>query len=271
MFICVDGKIFKNREAKISLLSEGLFYGWGIFETLRSYGGNSPLLDEHLFRARKSCKFLGIKFPSLALLKRRLEDLLSKNKLRDAYIKFIFWKENKRSHFLIMVRKFDLYLPWMYKRGMRIIISPYRRDEENPLSRMKTLNYLLNLLSYREARRKNAHEALLLNTRGEVCECSRSNIFIVKDKKVFTPPLESGCLDGIVRRKIIELLKSCGIYVKEKPLSLKEVFASEEVFLTNSLMEVMPVRVLEGKKFTTLRKGNIWRKALSKYRELLWH
>ncbi len=169
----------------------------------------------------------------------------------------------------IWVRPLSAYPPGLYKEGMSAVLAEARRNEHSPLSNLKTLNYLDNLLARAEAQRAGADEAIFLNTSAQLAEASASNLFIVADGRVLTPPIEAGILPGITRACVLELCGAEGISIQEAPLEANQLPAAEEAFLTNSLMEIMPLTSFAGKTIGSGQPREITRQLQQAYRSLV--
>ena len=268
--IYLDGNFISKGKGKISPLEPGFLYGWGLFETMRSYNGKIFKLDAHLDRLFKSAKLINLKLSSRRELKRKTSQLLRLNSIKDAYVRLTVWKGDVKTHVLIFTRKFPPhpYKESSYKKGENAVITRFRQNEFSPLSRIKSLNYLALRLAYKQACDKGAFEGILLNTKGCLAEGSRTNIFLVKDNKFFTPSWDSGCLAGITRAVVIKLANNCGMRVYEKQIKPELIYRAEEAFLTNSLMEIMPLVKIGNHKIGNGKPGNITLNLLSKYRRL---
>lgn len=251
--VFLNGKFLKAEQARVSILDPGFLYGFGLFETMRSYHQRIIYFDEHLERIRNSCKIMEMKFPYPPdKLKEIIKRAIKINNLSDAYVRLTLWKAQKGISTLVTVKKYRPYPLDKYKKGLRARISGLKQNEDSPLAQLKTSNYLLYRLAHLEAKNKGFDEAVILNQRGYIAETSRANIFLVKDKALFTPSLECGCLDGITRRVILDLAKKYRIPANEGKFSLSDLSSADEAFCTNSLFGLMPLASLERKK---LAKG----------------
>ena len=267
-------KVWINRrfvgidDAKISAFDRGFLYGDGIFETMRSYAGKVFRLDEHLDRLFASLKIVRIKLP---YKKRYLERIIYKslaiNDLKSAYIRLTITRGegrfgiNYRDKFtpnLVMVAKeFGDYPGWMYKKGISAAVVSLRQNEYSPTTKIKSLNFLNYILARLEAKAKGFDEAILTNTKGAVAEGATSNIFLIKNRRLATPSLKSGIVPGVTRAVIIGIAKSLRLDLKEGQVSYKELLNSDEVFLTNSLAEVLPVIRIDSKMIGDGQPGDI--------------
>ena len=266
--VYLNGKFLPENKAKVSCLDKGFIYGFGLFETMRSYNGKVFYLDAHINRLRKSCKILGLSVFSKRNLGNYVIKTLETNRLSDAYIRLNLWKADNRINISVVTKKFDMYKPFMYKRGKEAIISNFRVDENSPLAGLKTMNYLNFLLARQAAYKRGADEAILLNTKGEVAEGSRSNIFLVKKKVLYTPLLDSGCIPGIARGIVFRIAKRIKVRVFKQRMRVKDLLNADEAFLTNSLMEIMPLVKVNNILIARGLPGRITEMLLKKYREL---
>lgn len=256
--VFLNGKFITPEEAKISVLAPGFLYGWGLFETMRAYYGNIVYLDAHLKRMKQACVSLKIKFPySLVKLKEVVKKIVKINGLNDAYLRITLSKSVSGTDTLVTAQKYQPYPRQKYKQGFRAYISNYRQNEHSFLARLKTSNYLFYQLAYAQAKNQGFDEAIILNNRGYISEGSRSNIFLIKDKALFTPALECGCLDGITRRVIMDLAKKSRIPVYSGNFTVRDLSWADEAFLTNSLLGVMPLVAVEKRLIGEGRAGKI--------------
>jgi branched-subunit amino acid aminotransferase/4-amino-4-deoxychorismate lyase len=165
-----------------------------------------------------------------------------------------------------VARHFKPPSPSEYRKGWKAVVVETRQNQGSPLSRLKSLNFLNNIWARREAEAKRVDEGILLNTLGEVAEASTSNIFLVKKGVVITPPEESGLLPGITRRVVLELTSTLGLEVYDKKVFLDDLMVAEEAFLTNSLIEIMPLVEIDGRRIGKGKQGPITEKIHKAYR-----
>ncbi len=243
--VLLNGKLIENQEARFSVFDPGFLYGLGLFETMRAYNNKIVYLDRHLKRIKDSAKLIKIAFPSLSGLKQAIKKAVKESGFSDAYVRLTLWKASQGANNLITVKKYKPYSVQAYKKGFSLSISSYRQNEGSFLAKIKTSNRLLYELALGEARGKGFDEAVILNNSGYVTEASRSNIFLVKDDQFFTPKLECGCLDGITRRVIFDLANKHKIKLQEDSLTIQDLYNADGVFLTNSLIGIMPVKSVE--------------------------
>jgi branched-subunit amino acid aminotransferase/4-amino-4-deoxychorismate lyase len=244
--VVLNGELMPAARAQVSALSEGFLFGHGVFETIRVREGRPRLLSAHHRRLAASCAALGLEPPSpLEELAARIGRLLASVRLPSAAVKIVRYRELARTAELITART-PPYTPADHLRGLRLNI--FRQGErDGRLTGHKTLNYLENLLARRAAREAGADDALFVTPAGRVLEASVANIFIVKDGLAHTPPLSAGVLPGVARSRVLELIgpERCG----ERDLSIEDLHAADECFLTNALMPVMPVCLVDGHRF----------------------
>jgi branched-subunit amino acid aminotransferase/4-amino-4-deoxychorismate lyase len=244
--IFLNGKFLNTKEAKLSVLTPGFLNGLGLFETMRSYYNKIVYLREHLERMRDSSKIIGIEFSyTFKQLKEAIAKLIRINHLKDAYVRMTLWKSMQGSDLLIIARNYRPYPQKKYQKGFSVTVSRFQQFENSFFVHLKSINRILYQLSLQEARCKGFDEAIILNSRGYLAEGSRSNIFFIKDRDVFTPALECGCLNGITRQVIFALAKRQNLKIYEGNFILRDLCQADEAFLTNSLMGVMPLASVE--------------------------
>jgi branched-chain amino acid aminotransferase group I len=249
----VNGEFVEQEAAVVSASDRGLLHAYGLFETMRSYGGRVFRLEQHYQRLAEGASTIGIELPlRLEELRAAIDALLERNALPDARIRLTVTagpapeSGAATPSVLLVATPLTDYPPELYERGMAAITSDIRRNEKSPLSRVKSLNYLDNLLAREEARRKGADHTILLNTRGLVAEGSSSNVFIVDGEGLTTPSIESGVLPGITRAVVMEIARDAGIPIRESEVAPAELSGASEAFLTGSVMGVMPLTRLDG-------------------------
>ncbi|MBC7189179.1 aminotransferase class IV [Candidatus Aerophobetes bacterium] len=275
--VFINGKFFPVEEAKISIQDAGFLFGYGLFETIRSYNGAVYKLKEHIERLAFSARFFKIPLPfSLSRIYSFVYQTIRENKLGSGKVKVILSAEEfpekpkeslLKTNFIILVSPLPLYPQSWYQEGVRAHITSIRRNPFSPIYRHKTLNFLENILAKKEAEQKGCQEAIFLTKDGLLAEGSISNIFIVKKGKVLTPPLSCGILPGITRKTVIELCKKSDIPCQEKNITLGELFEAEEAFLTNSLREILPLCYVDSKKIGEGKVGNITRFLTEQYKK----
>jgi branched-chain amino acid aminotransferase len=277
--VYINGEIISRDKVQIPVFDRGLLYGYGLFETMRSYNGHVFYLDRHIARLVNSAGVLGIRE---ALEREKLETgvlrTLKANGLDDARIRLtVTAGEGSRSigmpvsgklTIIITVEELVLPSPENYLEGLRTSIVSIRRNSKSPMCRLKALGYLENLLAHAEAVDDGNDEAILLNGDGYVAECSASNLFIVETDKLITPPIEAGILPGVTRRIIIDLASSIGIKVSQEAVSVKRLLNAEEVFITNSVIEIMPIAAIDGSLVGSGSRGKVTERLTEEYKKL---
>ena len=244
--VFLNGKFIPQKAAKLPVLTPGFLYGWGLFETMRAYNNRIVYLEAHLERMKRSARLLNIRcLYSLIKFREIIYEIVKINALRDAYVRLTLWKTEIGTDTLIIAKKYHPYSSQKYKKGFRACISSFRQNEDSFLAQFKTTNYLLYRLAYTQAIEKGFDEAIILNRKGYIAQTSRSNLFFIKDKELFTPSLESRCLNGITRRVIFDLARKYNIKAYAGEFTILDLYASDEAFLTNSLLGIMPLASVE--------------------------
>lgn len=295
--VYLNGRLVDEKRAVVSAFDRGFLYGDGLFETMRAYGGRVFRLGEHLARLKASAKALRIPFKtSRKEIESAVERLLCFNVAqppsaaavssshpragephqKDAYVRLTLTRgphsgdlkldTGARPTLVIQARKFHGYPKTLYKTGMKLALADAVRATGSGVGRHKTLNYLENLLARDAAKRGGFDEALFLDERGFVAECSASNIFWVRRCALFTPGIDMNILAGITRAAVSEIARAAGLKVREGRFRLAELKSADEVFLTNSLMEIMPVCDVAGNRF---KPGAVTRELAAAYRTLV--
>ncbi len=278
MYVYLNGRFLKESEAAISVFDRGFLYGDGVFETMRSYGGCIFRLDRHLQRLFRGLEALRIRIPVTAAdLARAVYGLLDLNGLADAYVRLTVSRGTGGRGIdmsgcdspttVITAGEFVPQPEEFYLRGVKVCVSRGRRNCRPPAdSPVKSLNFLNNILARQEASRRGAFEALLLNHEGYLTEGTVSNLFFVSRGVIFTPSTETGILEGITRRTVIEAAGQEGIPLEEGLFRTGDLDRADEVFLTNSLVEILPVGDVDGKIFGP---GPVTRRLMLAYRRIV--
>ena len=283
--VYLDGRLVPRPAAKLSPFDHGFLYGYGLFETMRAYNGHIFRLDRHLARLRRSARSLGLAdaIESVMEGKQPLEtacmETLEANKLKDARLRLTVSAGEgdmtpdpstcPHPTVLITVRTLTPLPPQKYKSGFAAALSSLRRNSQSPLSRVKSTCYMENILARMEARAAGCDEALMLNEQGYLAEGSTTNIFLVNNGELITPSLESGVLPGITREAVLEIARAANIKTLERQAELEELIEAEEAFVTNSILELMPLTWFEGKPIGTGKPGQLTKELLAAYRELV--
>ena len=280
MIIYASGKYVAKEEAKISIFDHGFLYGDGVFEGIRAYNGRVFKVHEHIDRLYESADAILLK---IGVSRKEMMDIVletvRKNNLRDAYIRLIVSRGEgdlgldprkcPNPAIFCIAGTITLFPQSMYENGLEIVTVSTRRNNLNALNpRIKSLNYLNNILAKIEANRAGVMEALMLNQEGYVCEGTGDNIFIVKNGVLKTPPIYAGILQGITRDTVIELAKKDGIPVAEDLFTLHDVYTADECFLTGTAAELIPVITVDSRPIADGKPGPMFKQLLAEFRQL---
>lgn len=277
--IYINGKYYDKDKAVVSVFDHGLLYGDGVFEGLRSYNGKVFKLQEHIKRLFESAHAVWIEMPlTQEEVCKATQDTLDLNGIKDGYIRIVVTRGSGTlgldprkcscPQLIIITDKITMYPESTYRDGLEIVTAATIRNHPSMLSpRVKSLNYLNNIMAKIEGIQAGCDEALLLNQQGEVAECTGDNIFIVKDGVLYTPPLSAGILGGITRHCVIELAKESGIEVRETPITRHDIFVADEAFLTGSAAELIPVVKIDSRAIGTGKPGPITQKLIARFKE----
>jgi branched-chain amino acid aminotransferase len=278
--IYIAGKFVPQEDAKISVFDHGLLYGDGVFEGLRSYGAKVFRLREHIKRLYESAKAIWLEIPmSQDAMCDAVSESVRVNKIDDGYIRLVVTRgagtlgldPNRTSdpQVIVITDHISLYPEEFYQNGLEIVTASTMRNHPAALSpRVKSLNYLNNILAKIEGLKAGCVEALMLNHKGEVAECTGDNIFLVKDGTLLTPPLDAGILAGVTRDAVIEVAREAGIDVREIALTKHDVYIADECFLTGTAAEVIPVVKVDSRTIGTGKPGPMTRDLEKRFRKL---
>ncbi len=275
MKIYINGRLYGQKDAKISVFDHGLLYGDGVFEGIRAYKGLVFKLDEHIERLFESAHSIMLKVP---LTKKQLKDAIIKtlkaNKLKDAYIRVVLTRGKGdlgldprkcagNQTLIIIADKISLYPEKFYKNGLEIITVPTIRNLPEAVNpQIKSLNYLNNILAKIEAVNSGFPEAIMLDSLGYVAECTGDNIFIVKRRNLYTPPQCMGSLRGITRDVVLNIAQKQKIPAHEHVITRHEVYISDECFLTGTAAEIIPVVKIDGRMIGDGKPGPVTKKLM---------
>ena len=281
MQVYINGKFFPMSKANISVYDHGFLYGDGVFEGIRIYNNNIFMLDEHINRLYDSAKAIGLK---ISLSKNEIKDAVKQahrvNGLKSGYVRLIVTRgvgdlgidprNCPKPSIVIIVNKIALYSRELYKKGMEVITASTQRTPVSALNpQIKSMNYLNNILAKIEAVNAGANEALMLNSSGNVVECSGDNIFIYRNDTLITPPTSIGALDGITRGIVMKLAEQESLKVKELIFSKYEVYTSDECFLTGTAAELIPVVKVDGREIGNGKPGKITALLINRFRKFI--
>jgi branched-chain amino acid aminotransferase len=278
--IYISGTLYDQGDAKISVFDHGLLYGDGVFEGIRSYGGKVFRMTEHLDRLWNSAKAIWLQVPmTKPELAKAIDQTVAANGIQDGYIRVVVTRgtgtlgldPNRCSHpqVIIIADKISLYPPELYQKGLEIVTVSVARCHPAALSpRIKSLNYLNNILAKIEGLQAGCIEALMLNHKGEVAECTGDNIFLVREGRLLTPPLDAGILEGVTRDVVIGLARAMGREVLEVPLTKHDVYIADECFLTGTAAEVVPVVKVDSRTIGDGVPGPLTVELMARFHEL---
>lgn len=241
--IYVDGKYMKVAPQVLDAFTPGKNVYHGVFETMHVIDGSIEYVEEHLRRLQAGLKTLKIKSTySSAQFKRIANKVVIKNpKMPHGRLRFMVFNEGGKAHTICMILPYKPYSLAQYKKGLRATIIKTRRNTNARLAQVKSLDYAMFAQAYAQVKAQGFDEAILLNQKGDVCETSRGNIFILHKGQWLTPPLSSGCLNGIVRQRLLVQLKKAGIKVYEKRVTPAILKAATRIFMTNSMVGMIQI------------------------------
>ena len=278
--IYIDGNFHDQAEAKISVFDHGLLYGDGVFEGIRFYNDRVFRLEEHVDRLWDSARAIALDLPmSKSELVAATLETIRQNDLHDGYIRLVVTRgvgslglspdSCRRPSIIIIAATIALYPEELYQKGLTMVTCSTRRTPPAALSpRVKSLNYLSNILGKLEAQNAGAGEGLMLNEQGYVSECTGDNIFIVKKGDISTPHLSSGILAGVTRAVVFELAEKLGIRTVERELIRHDIYTADECFLTGTAAEVIPAVQLDRRLIGNGQPGPITLQLIESFREL---
>jgi branched-chain amino acid aminotransferase len=277
MKIYISGKFVEKEDAKISIFDHGFLYGDGIFEGMRSYNGKVFRLRDHTTRLWESAKSIWLEIPiGIGEMEKAVNETLNINHIKDGYIRLVVTRGAgtlgldahlcSNPQIIIVADNLSLYPKEYYENGLELVTASTVRTNPAMLSpQVKSLNYLNNIMAKIEGHKAGCVEVLMLNSQGEVAECSGDNIFIFKRGTLQTPPPEAGILEGITRRVVMELAAELGMKVKESPMTRHDIYTAGECFLTGSAAELVPVVKLDGRSIGSGKPGMITKKLLKRF------
>jgi branched-chain amino acid aminotransferase len=275
MKIYLDGQFVSEADAKISVFDHGLLYGDGVFEGIRMYHNRVFKLKEHIERLYWSAKaiLLDIPMTQQEMIDATVETC-RQNNLRDGYIRLLVTRGKgtlgldprrcPKPSVIIIAATIQLYPEKYYQEGLTIVTVPTTRNLVNSVNpAIKSLNYLNNILARIEANNAGVEEAIMLNSEGFVAECTGDNVFIVQKGRLYTPPLSAGALYGITRNTVLDVAKDLGIQSSEPNLTRYDIYNADEMFLTGTAAEIIPVVKVDGRVIGTGKPGPVTAKLLA--------
>ena len=281
MSIWLDGALVPREQATVSVFDHGLLYGDGIFEGIRVYARRIFRLEQHLDRLYDSAKALALEIPlDRAAMTEALRATVKANEKENGYIRLVVTRgvgdlgldptKCPKASVIIIVTDIQVYPAELYQRGIKVITSATRQVSHEAIDpRVKSLNYLKNVLAKIDATRAGAQEAILLNAEGFIGECTADNLFVVKSGALITPSAQDGALEGITRGALLELAGEARIPAREQRLTRYDVYTADECFLSGTGAEVMPIAEVDGRKIGTVTPGPLTKRLLDAFHALV--
>ena len=280
MKIYLNGKLMDRDKAVISVFDHGLLYGDGVFEGIRSYDSLIFKLREHIDRLYRSAEAIELKIPvTKADMSEAVIQTLKANGLKDAYIRLVVTRgpgdlgldprKCKVPTIFIITDKISLYPKEFYRDGLAIITAKTRRNLTTALNpKIKSLNYLNNILAKIDAIKAGTEEAIMLTYNDYVAECTGDNIFIISGGMLITPPADVGALEGITRGAVIELAQMLGIGFEEKMIKIVDLYSADEVFLTGTAAEIIPVTTIDKHRINGGKPGDVTKRLMEEFKKI---
>jgi branched-chain amino acid aminotransferase len=278
--VYINGKFFDKADAKVSVYDHGLLYGDGVFEGIRIYHGKVFRLREHIDRLYESAKSIHLEIPigRDEMIKAVEETVKVNNKTAGGYIRLLVTRgpgtlgldpRKCDPQVIVIVDDISLYPNELYENGLEIVTAATIRNHPNAVNpRIKSLNYLNNILAKIEAIRAGCLEAIMLNHKGDVAECTGDNVFVVKKGAIRTPPTDAGILEGVTRNAVIELARAADIPIAEATLTRHDIYAADEVFLTGTAAEIIAVVKCDGRVIGSGKPGPVTRQLRERFQQL---
>ncbi|MHC4289895.1 MAG: aminotransferase class IV [Planctomycetota bacterium] len=274
--VFLNGQIVNATQAAVAVTDSSYLYGIGLFETMRAVGGTVFRLDDHLQRLNASAETLAIANSySDEQIRQAVDEVLTANKLSDARLRLqvsngaIGADGTASTNLLVTAAEFTPYPPEYYEKGIRVALTDFRQNPKDPFCGHKTTCYGPRLTALKNAHEKLATEALWFTTENFLAEGSISNVFLAKDGALYTPPAQTPVLPGIARKTVIEIAEDENIPCHERLLQVGDLLEADEVFLTNVIMEVLPVTSVEAHTVAEGKPGDMTKKIAEKYKERL--
>jgi branched-subunit amino acid aminotransferase/4-amino-4-deoxychorismate lyase len=260
-YIDVDRRAFEK-------MLPGNLEGKGVFETMRLYGGVTFAFGEHINRLKRGLKHFHMSCPlSEEKILQVVRRLIKKTKLDNARVRVIVWKESKKN-ISISLQPLKLSSSKKYNEGFNVVTAAFVRNRSDH-SHIKTIDYKMMRAAFFDALKNGFDEAIVLNSKGDVVETTRANIFFIKNKILYTPAIECGCLNGITRQRVIACAHRQGIQVQAVHAKLSRLLKADEAFLTGSTLELMPVRSINKKMIGKKRPGPVTTTISKTYKEMV--
>ncbi|MEW4487911.1 branched-chain-amino-acid transaminase [Thalassoglobus sp. JC818] len=277
--VYLNGELVGKQQAVVSVYDHGLLYGDGVFEGIRVYSGKVFRHEDHIDRLYESAKAIRLVIPiDKSEMLDAVNETVAANGIVDGYVRLVITRgagtlgldirRTSNPQVIIIADTISLYPEELYENGLRIITASTIRNHPTALSpRIKSLNYLNNIMAKIEGTDADSLEALMLNHKGEVAECTGDNIFIVKNGILKTPPTDAGILEGVTRNVAMELAREAGIEVVEMTLLRHDIYIADECFLTGTAAEVIPVVSLDGREIGDGKPGPVTQKLRQRFQE----
>ena len=279
MKVFLGNKLVDEKDAVVSVFDHGLLYGDGVFEGIRAYHGRVFLLDEHIDRLYDSAKAIALEIPMTKQeMVQAVVDTCKANEIADGYIRLVITRGTgtlglnpylcEKAEVVIIAAKIQLYPQELYANGLKIITAGTVRNHTEALNpRVKSLNYLNNVMAKIEAINAGCMECLMLNPQGQVAEASGDNVFAIKNGVVTTPPSWCGALEGLTRNKVMELARAAGYEVRESVMARYDLYVADEVFLTGTAAEIISVVDIDKRRIGDGKPGKITKQLRDLYVE----
>jgi branched-chain amino acid aminotransferase len=281
MLVNMNGALVPKEKAALSVFDHGVLYGDGVFEGVRAYNGKVFRLEEHVARLYDSAKAILLTPPiSAKAMAQEILRTLAANKQVDGYIRPVITRgvgdlglnpvNCPKAAYFIITDKIKLYPDATYKNGLPLVTVPTRRNVAEALSpKIKSLNYLNNILAKIEANQRGALEAIMLTQDGYVAECTADNLFILRKGRLLTPPTWQGALEGVTRAVVLELAAKAKLKAAEEPMTRYDVYTADEAFMTGTAAEIVPVISLDARVIGTGKPGPVTTKLISAFKALV--
>jgi branched-chain amino acid aminotransferase len=275
--VFLNDKLVNIDKACISVTDSGFLYGAGLFETMRSHNGVVFALTDHLDRLFASADVLSINNPyDREYITEAINKVLRANKLTDARLRLTLTngpmaesEEQRKSTLLITATKFLSYPPEYYKKGVMVVLCPFKQNPIDPASGRKTTSYFSRMIALNLAHQKRAAEAIWFTLDNRLAEGCISNVFLVKDSVLYTPPINTPVLPGVARKTVCLLARQNSIKLTEKDLTIDDLLGADEIFLTNVIMQVMPITKVENHTVGDGRVGDVTKKLQTSFDQLV--
>lgn len=279
MKIFLGNKLVDEKDAVVSVFDHGLLYGDGVFEGIRAYNGRVFLLDEHIDRLYDSAKAIALNIPmTKEQMSQAVVDTCKANEITDGYIRLVVTRGTgtlglnpylcEKAEIIIIAAKIQLYPQDLYDNGLKIVtVGTVRNHTEALNPRIKSLNYLNNVMAKIEAINAGCMECLMLNSQGQVAEASGDNVFAIKNGILTTPPSWCGALEGLTRNKVMELARTAGYEVRESVMARYDLYVADEVFLTGTAAEIISVVDIDKRQIGDGKPGRVTAELSTLYAE----